>query len=668
MDKKTLLGGWKSAAEKVSEIGGAVTSGAQRLKENIADDYSKFKEIGAIKEEGQRLLQEAETSLRAAEGRLHYEHDKVQSLTEKLEQGLLKTYAEFCRYLQVSSANEANSEVLPVPPELKQANLWQEAGTAGMQAVAAGAAAGAATVGLVTAVGTAGTGTALSALSGAAYVNATLAALGGGSVAAGGLGMAGGVAVLGAAVAAPAALVMGYFFDKKINVNHAEAVKWLSEVRDYAEKVRESVQRAEVLSFRLREKAQEIYAFQHFFRDMLNVSAGAVAWGDTRSYLPILNDGATTLIACMQLPVTRGQAPNPDYDALMSELRSVIEACRREFYAYVLELPRQRRLLLNSLREQDLSEHREDFAQWVEIIAQNLKRMEEKLDNVQQEMQEGFERVEAGLLDVRSSLSVLGDDLRRMQEETGLRLREAAGNAEETEIILNNLTDSMSKRLLEVSALQQKRSCAEQEIQLREAFGESWGKLAPQSRKFLISARMLYLELSGMGDRLDFSGVCILAVKALENELHRRLYSDFVKYLQEKYPAEEELGRWPSSLRRRDRWGREFVLPEARFTLGTVPFVCGTRTASYLSDAEHEADLRVVAEYAKEQLLAPGMTGEEIWTTLQAIGTDTDRITQKYRNPAAHINALGQGEAKACLDFLLEVERAFIWMMTRFAA
>ena len=290
------------------------------------------------------------------------------------------------------------------------------------------------------------------------------------------------------------------------------------------------------------------------------------------------------------------------------------------------------------------------------------------MDNVQQEMQEGFERVEAGLLDVRSSLSVLGDDLRRMQEETGLRLREAAGNAEETEIILNNLTDSMSKRLLEVSALQQKRSCAEQEIQLREAFGESWGKLAPQSRKFLISARMLYLELSGMGDRLDFSGVCILAVKALENELHRRLYSDFVKYLQEKYPAEEELGKWPSSLRRRDRWGREFVLPEARFTLGTVPFVCGTRTASYLSDAEHEADLRVVAEYAKEQLLAPGMTGEEIWTTLQAIGTDTDRITQKYRNPAAHINALGQGEAKACLDFLLEVERAFIWMMTRFAA
>ncbi len=56
----------------------------------------------------------------------------------------------------------------------------------------------------------ASTGTAIAALHGAAATNATLAFFGGGSLAAGGLGMAGGTAVLGGLVAGPALLVVGF--------------------------------------------------------------------------------------------------------------------------------------------------------------------------------------------------------------------------------------------------------------------------------------------------------------------------------------------------------------------------------------------------------------------------------------------------------------------------
>lgn len=67
----------------------------------------------------------------------------------------------------------------------------------------------------------AGTGTAITSLSGVAATNATLAWLGGGTLAAGGMGMAGGMMVLGSLAAGPALLifgsVLGHKADEKLN-------------------------------------------------------------------------------------------------------------------------------------------------------------------------------------------------------------------------------------------------------------------------------------------------------------------------------------------------------------------------------------------------------------------------------------------------------------------
>ena len=78
----------------------------------------------------------------------------------------------------------------------------------------------------------ASTGTAIASLSGAAATNATLAFFGGGSLAAGSLGMAGGTMVLGGLVAGPALMVMGFVAgsaaDKeleKARTNKAEVVE-----------------------------------------------------------------------------------------------------------------------------------------------------------------------------------------------------------------------------------------------------------------------------------------------------------------------------------------------------------------------------------------------------------------------------------------------------------
>lgn len=132
--------------------------------------------------------------------------------------GSLQTFVkEFRRIKNVDFRNSVGLEELrdfrPDSPALKEiAAASQKALEFSTGAVEGGLAGGAMALGAYGAVGalaTASTGTAITGLSGAAATNATLAWLGGGSLAAGGLGIAGGTAVLGGIVAAPALLVAG---------------------------------------------------------------------------------------------------------------------------------------------------------------------------------------------------------------------------------------------------------------------------------------------------------------------------------------------------------------------------------------------------------------------------------------------------------------------------
>lgn len=92
-----------------------------------------------------------------------------------------------------------------------------------------------ATYGGVMTLGTASTGAAIAGLSGAAATNATLAWLGGGSLAAGGGGMALGTAVLGGIVAGPALLIGGL-------VMNASAEKKLASARTDRAKAKEAAE------------------------------------------------------------------------------------------------------------------------------------------------------------------------------------------------------------------------------------------------------------------------------------------------------------------------------------------------------------------------------------------------------------------------------------------
>lgn len=131
-----------------------------------------------------------------------------------------------------SKLNDFNESVLTeeLPQLANLVNQTFELEKGLTSGVASGALVGLGAYSSVGLLATASTGTAISTLSGAAATNATLAWLGGGSLASGGLGIAGGSIVLGGIVAGPALAVTGFILASNAEEALTEATRYSSNI------------------------------------------------------------------------------------------------------------------------------------------------------------------------------------------------------------------------------------------------------------------------------------------------------------------------------------------------------------------------------------------------------------------------------------------------------
>ena len=116
---------------------------------------------------------------------------------------------------------------------------------------------------------TASTGTAISSLSGVAASNATLAWLGGGSLASGGLGIAGGTAVLGGIALGPAILVSSLFAIKKSSDYLEKAYDYESEVDTKVAKIESVISRLKGIEMRIDESESVLNKFSESLKEEL---------------------------------------------------------------------------------------------------------------------------------------------------------------------------------------------------------------------------------------------------------------------------------------------------------------------------------------------------------------------------------------------------------------
>ncbi len=209
-------------------IGVAVLAGGYGVKKGI-DAYSDNEEADDLNEEAEELLREAEQRLKRRRSACKKQLEEFGRLKFSIwdrQLGRFVSLFEQIRNVEVTGV-AAKDKMNFSPQQLKEmkelSGYASEVVGGGITAIGSGALVGMASYGGAMMFASASTGTAIGSLAGVAATNATLAWFGGGSLAAGGLGMTAGAAVLGGIAAGPVLAIAGGVMAAKARENLANA-------------------------------------------------------------------------------------------------------------------------------------------------------------------------------------------------------------------------------------------------------------------------------------------------------------------------------------------------------------------------------------------------------------------------------------------------------------
>lgn len=235
--------------------------------------------------------------------------------------------------------------------------------------------------------------------------------------------------------------------------------------------------------------------------------------------------------------------------------------------------------------------------------------------------------------------------------------------SEFTERIVDKISSRFSADYL---SDEYRKECTE----IKDKFKDTWDMLSENSHRFLITARVLYRQMLSLEDIADYSGVCILITKALEEEMHKRFFKGFLEFLQNKYPLNDirrpnNYMHWHTSVYYLNNFGKAFCIQDYSFTLGTVIYICyknprGTNTVQQTTNNKR------ILEYSKACLFKSSYDETYIIKRLREIGDCVNDVTFKYRNRAAHTNQLKKVDAENCFNYVVLIEQILVNMLKEF--
>lgn len=221
----------------------AALIGAFGVKKGI-DAYDDNEEADSLRKKAQKRFARAKKRLERARERCNSDLESLGQLRLELWQRQIGRFVSLFSEFRDVEFPDIDRRVATGFSEKNLEEMRTRSSVAsdvlmfGVSSLGSGALAGVAAYGAVTMLASASTGTAISTLSGVAATNATLAWFGGGSLAAGGLGIAGSAAVLGGIVAAPVLAVGGMLLAAKARENLANAKGDLAEAKKAASEMK----------------------------------------------------------------------------------------------------------------------------------------------------------------------------------------------------------------------------------------------------------------------------------------------------------------------------------------------------------------------------------------------------------------------------------------------
>ncbi|MDQ6962165.1 MAG: hypothetical protein Q9M28_06490 [Mariprofundaceae bacterium] len=238
-------------------LGGLALAAAVTGVKKGFDAKSKNKEAKGIVKSAQHRFKKVEENLKNEGDILNKNLEAFAEFKLLVFTTQIRNLVELMKKHKITSSSLNHENISLTPEEIKQLENTVSNSLEITSGIAKGLQSGALTAfgayGSVGMLASASTGTAISTLGGAAATNATLAWLGGGSLAAGGGGMALGTAVLSGVAAGPLIAVAGFVMDSKAEGNLTEACEYESDLDIKIEKMKLSIEGFKATSSRINE-------------------------------------------------------------------------------------------------------------------------------------------------------------------------------------------------------------------------------------------------------------------------------------------------------------------------------------------------------------------------------------------------------------------------------
>ncbi|MBO6112103.1 MAG: hypothetical protein J6P45_03520 [Lachnospiraceae bacterium] len=187
---------------------------------------------------------------------------------------------------------------------------------------------------------------------------------------------------------------------------------------------------------------------------------------------------------------------------------------------------------------------------------------------------------------------------------------------------------------------------------------DTWQKMDKISQKLIVSAEILLERIPSNSD-FDYAAVCLTATKALEIELGKRYFSDYIKY-----SIDQNIKNLTSGLIKDGVCTRT----EAEFSFEYLEGITGFAV-------NEEGELEVIPKFSGDNMVFLDYAFKELTKTSSKQHSRTMIMNQvfasnviktNFRDAAALGDRLSYSEAKDCMDYLIDDQRAFGVILEQF--